>query len=313
LSPASKGILRLPPRVVVVAGPTASGKSELAVALAEELGGEIVGADSRQVFRFMDAGTAKPEPALRERVRHHLIDVVDPDEAYDVAAWRSDAMSALAGIHARGKVSIVCGGSGLYLRSLARGLFAGPPADSVLRARLVAEEAAKPGSLHERLCKVDAASAARIHGNDAVRVVRALEVFEATGRPLSQWLAEHGLSERPFESLTLEVQSPREELAERIAARSRAMVEAGLVEELAALYARGYPTTTRAFDAIGYREAAACLAGDLPADELADAIATSTVQYAKRQRTWLRGQGETAKVVRGDVAAALRLARTFLS
>lgn len=303
----------LPSRVLIVTGPTASGKSELAAALAEEVGAEIVGADSRQVYRYMNAGTAKPGPELRARVRHHLIDVVEPDTDYDVAAWRSGALSALADIHDRGYCAIVCGGTGLYLRSLERGLFAGPPADAALRRRLEEEEAAAPGALHARLERVDRLSSLRIHANDRVRLVRALEVFESTGRPLSAWLAEHGLSERPFVTLTLELEVSREQLRERIEARSRAMVEAGLVEELESLYARGYAPATRAFDAIGYREAGLCLAGELPRPRLAEAIGRATSQYAKRQRTWLRGQAETVKVARDDCESALSLARRFFS
>jgi len=306
------GLLRLPPRVLVVTGPTAAGKSELAVALAEALGGEVVGADSRQVYRFLDVGTAKPTFEQRARVPHHLVDIVDPDEDFDVAAWRSAAMSVLAAVHARGRTPIVCGGTGLYLRSLVQGLFAGPPAEPAIRARLEAEEAATPGSLHARLAAVDAPSSRRIHANDRLRVVRALEVFEATGRPLSAWLAEHGLSEKPFEVLTLEVDLDRDLLRERIAERSRGMVAAGLVEELGCLWER-YPATTRAFDAIGYRQAAECLLGRLPRQELADAVTLATVQYAKRQRTWIRGQMETVRVAPGDVDEALRLARAFFS
>jgi tRNA dimethylallyltransferase len=308
-----QSVLRLPGRVLVVAGPTASGKSDLAVEIAEELGAEIVGADSRQVYRYMDAGTAKPTAAQRARVPHHLVDVVDPDESYDVARWRSEAMSALSEIHERGKRAVVCGGTGLYLRSLAQGLFSGPPADPAIRARLAAEEKARPGVLHARLRELDAASAKRIHANDRVRIVRALEVHEATGRPLSAWLAGHALSEKPFETLTIEVDAGREALEERVAARSRAMVEAGITAELQGLYDRGYAPDTRAFDAIGYRQAADCLAGRLASVDLADEIALATLQYAKRQRTWLRGQMDTRKVAIGDRREALRLARTFFS
>ncbi|MFN2377027.1 MAG: tRNA (adenosine(37)-N6)-dimethylallyltransferase MiaA [Candidatus Binatia bacterium] len=307
------GLVRLPPRVLVIAGPTACGKSDLAFELARALGAEIVGADSRQVYRYMDIGTAKPGTAQRHAVRHHLIDVVDPDEDYDVAAWRSAAMAALADIHARGRLPIVCGGTGLYLRSLVRGLFAGPPADAGRRARLEAEEAGNPGSLHVRLAEVDPVTARRIHANDLLRTVRALEVHEATGRPLSAWLGEHGLSEKPFESLTLEIDVDRETLRSRIEARSVAMVDEGIVEELSSLYARGYPPGTRVFDAIGYREAALCLEGRLDRSGLATAIAVSTSQYAKRQRTWLRGQMGTVKVPPGDTSASLRLAREFFS
>ena len=310
-------MLRLPPRVLVIAGPTASGKSELAVTLAEGLEAEIVGADSRQVYRRMDVGTAKPTPDQRRRVRHHLIDVVDPDADYDVATWRAAALDALSDIHARGRAAIVCGGTGLYLRSLAQGLFAGPPANAELRARLEKTERAAPGALHDELVRVDPVSARRIHANDVMRTIRALEVQETTGRPLSSWLAEHGLAEKLFETLVVEVDVERDVLRKRIDERSRRMVEDGIVDELAELYARGYSPETRAFDAIGYRQAGECLAGTLELDELADAISLATAQYAKRQRTWLRGQAKTVKVPGADAAAAaqsaLDLARTFFS
>ncbi len=312
-SPGGDGrLVRLPARVLVVAGATAAGKSELAVAVAEAIGAEIVGADSRQLYRGLDIGTAKPTREQRARVPHHLVDVADPDEDWDVATWRSAAMAALADVAARGRPAIVCGGTGLYLRSLARGLFAGPPADPRLRERLESEERARSGALHERLARVDPASARRIHANDLVRVVRALEVHELTGRPLSAWLAEHGLAEKPFETLTVEVDVEPARLRERIAARSRAMVEEGIVEELEALRRR-YPPSTRSFDAIGYRQAADVLEGRLARAALAEAISLATAQYAKRQRTWLRGQAATVKVAGGDVGRALVLAREFFS
>lgn len=304
---------RLPAKVLIVAGPTASGKSELAAALAARLDGEIVGADSRQVYRYLDVGTAKPEPHLRVRAPHHLIDVVEPDEDYDVARYRRDAFAALAAIESRDRRAIVCGGTGLYLRSLSRGLFAGPPADPELRSRLLAEEGSAPGTLHARLRRVDAVSGARIHANDLVRTVRALEVFETSGRPLSSWLAEHGLSERPFETLILESSIDTGELRRRIDARSRRMVAEGLVDELEGLYAQGYDPSLRAFDTIGYREAAMVLAGTLARGALAESISRATAQYAKRQRTWLRGQAKTVCVTAGDVAGALRLASGFFS
>ncbi len=160
---------------------------------------------------------------------------------------------------------------------------------------------------------MDPASARRIHANDRLRVVRALEVYEATGRPLSAWLAEHGLSERPFEALTLEIDVDRDLLRDRIVARSRAMVAGGIVEELAGLHGRGFPPSARAFDAIGYRQAGQCIAGTFARKDLAGVISLATVQYAKRQRTWLRGQAETVKVAPSDAATALRLARAFFS
>lgn len=280
--------------------------------LAEKLGAEIVGADSRQVYRYMDIGTAKPEPDLRARVAHHMIDVVDPDQSFDVSAWRAQAMEAIAASHSRGRRVIVCGGTGLYLRSLTRGLFAGPSANPELRARLEEQERRRPGALRERLAIVDPASAARIHGNDVVRLVRALEVYEATGRPLSAHHAEHALGERPFETLMLEVRIDRGELAQRIYARAADMVAQGLVEELAGLRVR-FGAGARAFDAIGYRQAAMVLDGKLAARDLVHAVASATSQYAKRQRTWLRGQASTTPVGARAVPDALHHAAQFFS
>jgi tRNA dimethylallyltransferase len=297
--------------VLVVCGPTAAGKSDLAVDIAERFDGEVVGADSRQVYREMDVATAKPSAELRERAPHHLIDIVDPDQAFDVADWRHRALDALADIASRDRAAIVCGGTGLYLRSLLVGLFDGPPADPVLRERLATEEAAQPGVLHARLSRVDPKSAARIHPNDLVRIVRALEVFETSGDTLAAWHARHGLAERPFDALVLEVTVPRDELNRRIDARARAMVAAGLLDELRTLGQR-YDLDLKAFSAIGYREARACLRGELAEDDLAAAIVRATRAYAKRQRIWLRGQMSTVEVSTADTARATRMAGEFL-
>jgi tRNA dimethylallyltransferase len=298
----------LPAGVVVVIGPTAAGKTELAAAVAAALDGEIVGADSRQVYRWMDAGTAKPSRELRSAIPHHLIDVVDPDEGFDVAAWRSLALRALAEIHARGRHAIVCGGTGLYVRSLVRGLFRGPAADPGLRASFDAEQSS--AALHDRLREVDPVAAARIHPNDRLRIVRALEVFTLTGRPISDWHREHALAERRFETLVLRVEVERAELARRIETRSRAIVEAGIVEELATLRER-YGRHTTAFDAIGYREAGACLDEALAPKDLAPAIARATRAYAKRQLTWDRSQSDAVAIATGDVHAAVEQAAGF--
>lgn len=301
-----------PVRILVVCGPTASGKTDLAIELALQLDAEIVGADSRQVYRHMEVGTAKPSAEARRRVRHHLIDIVDPDQPFDVADWRALAHAALTDITARGHLAIVCGGTGLYLRSLLKGLFAGPAADEALRRSLEAEEERQKGALHARLSAVDPASAARIHPNDVLRLVRALEVFERSGEPLSLWHERHRLAERPFEALVLEVVRPAEELRERIDVRALAMVEAGIVDEVRRL-GETYDLEAKAFSAIGYREAIACLHGDLPVEELPAAISRATRAYAKRQRVWLRGQMSTEPVDARDLKEALSKARDFLA
>lgn len=300
------------PRIVVVAGPTASGKTELAAELARALAGEVVGADSRQVYRYLDVATAKPSRELREEIPHHLIDVVDPDDDYDTSRWLRDAVESIRAIHDAGRTAIVCGGTGLYIRSLLRGLFRGPAADPELRRRLEKLESEEPGVLHLRLQECDPPTAARLHPNDLVRVVRALEVFELTGRPLSRWHEDHSLGEKLFDSITLEVTVDKSELDRRIDARSRRMVEAGLVDELRDLRDRGYGPELKPFDAIGYREAAACLDGRLEEASLAAEIARSTKRYAKRQRVWLRGQATTTEVDADRPQTAVDRAARFL-
>lgn len=306
----STGSARKPERIVVVAGATGVGKTALAVSLCERIGGEIVSADSRQVYRRMEVGTAKPSAEERRRVRHHLIDVVDPDDEFDASVWRRLAEGAIDEIRQAGKVAVVCGGTGLYIRGLVSGLFDGPSADEDLRARLADEERAAPGVLHARLRVVDAEAAVRIHPNDMVRIVRALEVLESTGKPISVWQREHALAERRYEVLALEVALAREELYERINRRSAEMVEGGLVAELAGLHGAGYAPSLKAFAAIGYREAGMCLEGNLAEPELAGAVAQATRQYAKRQLVWIRGQMDAEAVA--DVATALARVEEFL-
>jgi len=276
---------------VAIVGPTASGKSALALALAEAVGGEIVSADSRQVYRFLDIGTAKPSPAERARVPHHLLDVADPDEPFDAARYRALALDAIADIHARGRPLVICGGTGLYLRVLVGGLFRGPAATPDLRAHLRALEAAQgPGTLHRRLAVVDPASAARLHPRDLFRVVRALEVFELTGAPISAWQEAHRFGDGGLRLLLLGCARAREELAERIEARCHGMMAAGLLDEIRTLWARGYDPALAPLRSVGYRELGAYMRG---AGDLATAFAAftrATRRLAKRQRTWFRAE-----------------------
>ena len=299
-------------RIIVICGPTAAGKTELAARLAERLGGEVIGADSRQVYRYMDIGTAKPAAELRARIPHHLLDVVDPDQSFDVAHWRALALAAITETHGRRQVAIVCGGTGLYLRSLLQGLFNGPPADAALRERLAAEEQVAPGSLHRRLLEVDPESGARIHPNDVLRTVRALEVGELTGAPLSAWHARHRLAERDFEALVLEVAVAKDELQRRIDERAARMVTEGLLDEVRALGER-FDLDAKAFSAIGYREARDCLRGRLAERDLAAAVARATRAYAKRQLVWLRGQMSTLAIPAAAHDDAEAAALSFLA
>jgi len=271
-------------RVVCIVGPTASGKTALGLELAERLGGEIVSADSRQIYRRLDVGTAKPTAAERARVPHHCLDLVDAGESFDVARFRAAAAAAIAAIAARGSVPLVVGGTGLYVRALLRGLCPAPPRARALRAELEATVAAAgSAALHQRLVALDPTTAARVAPRDTVRIVRALEVALATGVPLSRWQAEHRFAERPYDTLVIGLARPTAELDARIAVRADAMVAAGFLDEVRALAARGVVV-----DAVGYREMLACVAGRTDLATALAATVRATRRFAKRQRTWFR-------------------------
>lgn len=278
-----------PARLVALVGPTASGKSAAALALAERLGAEIVSCDSLAVYRGFDVGTAKPSAAERARVRHHLVDVVDPNVDFTAARYATLADAALADLAARGVPALVVGGTGLYLRALLEGIFPSPAPDPELRARLK-REAAEAGwpALHARLALVDPEAAARIHPNDPVRIERALEVYEQTGETLSSLHARHRRAPR-HEALVIVIDPPRERLDARIAERTLAMLRAGLVEETEGLVAR-WGRGLKPLSALGYKEALAFLDGTLPRPALAEAIRVATRHFAGRQRTWFRKQ-----------------------
>lgn len=280
-------------KLVIIQGPTASGKSELALRLAAQFGGEVVNADSMQVYRRMDIGTAKPSRDQRERVRHHLIDIVEPDEPFSAADFCSRADAAIADIHARGKRIFLVGGTGLYIKTLTRGLVDSPGGDEKVRSEL--EEAARREgleALHRRLAAVDPASAARLHPNDRIRIVRALEVYLQTGRPLSEWQDAHRFSEDRYDCLTLAISVERELLYRRIEERVDRMLDEGLVEEVKGLVAAGFAPTLKSMGAIGYKEICAHLAGECTLVEAVELIKKNTRNYAKRQMTWFRKSPE---------------------
>jgi len=280
-----------PPVVVVVLGATATGKTEVAVALAERLGGEVVSFDASCVHRGFDVGTAKPTPEQRLRVPHHLVDVVEPTEAFSAARWRALAEEALADLAARGKPAVLAGGTGLYLRALLRGLVSSPPPDDELRDRLETRERERPGSLRRLLRRLDPAAAARVEPADTFRTVRALEHRLATGRTLSGDQVQHDAPER-LAAVKFGLALPRDEREARIRERVARMLDGGLLEEVRRLRER-VPPSARAWRAIGYREALAHLEGELPRSELAERIAVATRQYAKRQDTWFRKEAGT--------------------
>jgi tRNA dimethylallyltransferase len=276
-------------RIGLIVGPTGVGKSAFALELAQSLGAEIVNADSRQFYRGMDIGTAKPSPAERRRVRHHLIDFRAPDEPLDVAGFARLAHQAIADISGRGGWVLVVGGSGLYLRVLCGGIFPGPPASAAVRAELE-QVASAMGlrALHAQLEEVDAPSAAWISPNDHQRIVRALEVFHLTGIPLSEHQRRHAFSNRPYDTLTIGLELPREELYAAIDRRFDAMLAAGLVDEVRGLIEAGVPVETAPLCTIGYRQVAAFLRGELDLARAAELAKRDSRRLAKRQLTWFR-------------------------
>jgi tRNA dimethylallyltransferase len=284
------------PRAIALMGPTASGKSALALEWAERIGGEIVSVDSALVYRGLDIGAAKPTPDERARVRHHLIDVRDPWQPYSAAEFASDARQALRDIVARGKVPILAGGTGLYFRALLDGLAPMPSNDAALRLR-IADEARERGwaALHAELAAVDPAAGARIHATDAQRIQRGLEVWRSSGRTISAWQGESVRQRFPLRVLKLVLSPPdRATLHQRIEARFDAMLAAGFLDEVRALRAlpelRSHPSPLDlpALRAVGYRQAWEHLEGMTSADAFRDRAIFATRQLAKRQLTWLR-------------------------
>jgi tRNA dimethylallyltransferase len=292
--------------ILVLAGPTGSGKTALAVDLAVRLGGEIVGADSQQLYRHLDVGTAKPTPAERAAVPHHLIDVAEPGEGMDAARYVALADRAIAGIAARGKLPLLVGGTGLYLRALLHGMVEAPGRDPALRARLEAEAAAlgRP-ALHARLAGVDPAAAARIRPNDLLRIIRALEIA-AGGRTQSELHAAHAFQPQRHRALLLALDPPRPWLDERLDARVEAIFAGGLLDEarwLLERFGEAIPTKLP----IGYLEAVEVVRGRLPKDEAIRRVQAAHRQYARRQLTWLRREpGVEWLIPPVDVAALAR-------
>lgn len=316
MSPASRRDER--PPVVVVTGPTASGKSALGLELALRFDGEIVNADSMQVFRFMDIGTAKPSLVERQKLPHHLFDVANPDQPYSAGRYAAEARAAAEAIHARARVVVLVGGTGLYIRAFLEGLIETGEAPSGLRARLEAEHAraVEEGDrtrLHRRLAQQDADAADGIHPHDARRTIRALEILEQSGRPASRLREDHGFKDRPFRVLHLSVDPGRERLHERIDARTDAMIEAGLLREVRDLRERGYGPEHKPMQAIGYRHMQAVVDG---ADTLVNAAAAmkrDTRQFARRQRTWIRAVPDVVHFDPDDRDAIALAVERFLS
>lgn len=293
------------PPLVVIQGPTASGKTALSLALARRFGGEIVNADSLQLVRHFTIGTAKPEPQERALAPHHLFDVLEPDEPLDAGVYVALARPVIADIHRRGRLPVVTGGTGLYVRALLGGLVALPGRDESLRARyesVLSQEGA--AGLFALLEGMDPRAGDHIDRDNPRRVVRALEVLELTGRPIWAWQREHAFSQRPYRACVFALLPDMDWLRERVVRRTEAMLSRGFVEEVRGLVAR-YPVQAKPFGAIGYAQIVEMLAGEFPPAELAGRIVTATMQYAKKQLRWLRTEPDLFWLAPGEHDRAL--------
>lgn len=284
----------------ILAGPTASGKTELGGELAERINAEIVSMDSMSVYRGMDIGTAKPSLEVRQRVKHHLIDVLDPWESGSVAWWLHQAAQSCREIEKRGKQVLFVGGTPLYLKALLRGLFEGPPADAELRERLESESERKgTGALHLQLAQADPVAAKRIHPRDIRRIIRALEVFELTGRPMSSW--QQQWLENPSSPVVprcLWLDVPRDDLYARIDARVKRMVADGWIEEAKTLLQLARPISKEASQALGYKEMFGFIQGKASLEHAIERIQIRSRNFAKRQISWFRHLPECRPVTR---------------
>ena len=281
------------PRVVILLGPTGTGKSRVAIEWAEELGGEIVGADSMQVYRYMDIGTAKPTPDDQRRVRHHLIDLVTPDQPFHAALYRTLGRKTIDQLLQNRKPIWIVGGTGLYIKTLTQGLFSSPRIDPRVRENLRGEAREKGGAaLYERLRKVDSQTALRLHPNDLFRIMRALEVFDTTGVPISFYREQHRFGERPYVTLKIGLEMNRDMLYRRIEERVDEMIEKGLLGEVEKLMAMGYGRELKPMQSLGYKQMVQFLSKEIGWDEAVGQMKRDTRHYAKRQWTWFKADPE---------------------
>ncbi len=287
-NPLPDGLLRRKPLIVIV-GPTAVGKSQIALEVAKEFETEILAADSRQIYCGMDIGTDKPPPEGRQGIPHQLIDLVQPNVPFNAGRYRHHAVSVIERLHADRALPLIVGGTGLYIRTLLQGLCEAPPCDPALRAKLT-EEAQElgPNRFYAQLVAVDPITASKLHPRDTSKVIRALEVQRLSGRPISEFQRQHGFAERPFAALLIGLDREREDLYRRIENRIDWQLTHGLVEETQRLLAQGYRREDAAMKGLGYRQIAAHLAGECDRTEMVRRFKRDTRRYAKRQMTWFR-------------------------
>lgn len=281
------------PRIVILVGPTGIGKSKLAIEWAEALGGEIISADSVQVYQYMDIGTAKPTLSDRERIRHHLIDLVPPDQPFHAALYRALGRKMIDQLFQDRKPIWVVGGTGLYIKTLTQGLFTSPKIDPRVRERLRQEASEKgPDALYERLKEVDCQTALHLHPHDLFRIIRALEVFDSTGAPISFYREQHRFGERPYVTLKIGLEMDRDKLYHRIDERVDRMMEEGFLQEVEGLMAMGYGPELKPMQSLGYKQMVQFLLKKIGWNEAVREIKRDTRHYAKRQWTWFKADPE---------------------
>jgi tRNA dimethylallyltransferase len=278
-------------KLIVICGPTGIGKTSFAIRLSKIIGGEIIGADSMQIYKYMDIGTAKPSPLEKAMVRHHMVDIVEPDEPFDAARYASLSQNVIDDLCSKNIVPVVAGGTGLYIKSLIHGLFRSRPADAVILKRLEHEAETKGGAaLHKRLAACDSKSADKIHPNDVFRIIRALEVFESTGQSISQFQESHGFKEDKFDLFQIGLNMDRSLLYERINTRVDMMLEEGFLDEVQILIKKGYHPSLKSMQSLGYRHLCDFLEKKVSWEETIMTLKRDTRRYAKRQLTWFRNQ-----------------------
>lgn len=311
--------LRMPastdkPSVVVICGPTGVGKTATAIQAAQTFHGRIVGADSLQIYRYMDIGTAKPTQAEQAAAPHFMIDIADPDEPYDAARYRREASHVIADAHAARALPLIVGGTGFYIRALTHGLFNAPASDAQVRQKLrAAADVHGLESLYQRLKTEDPPAAAKIHPNDAFRIIRALEVLEVTGLPLSAHHRRHGFTDRPYRVLTIVLNMERPLLYDRIDRRVKHMLAQGLADEVRGLLEKGYGPELKPMQSLGYRHMLDHFAGRLGWREMVATLQRDTRRYAKRQLTYFRADSEAIWCSPGEPESVLRVIEAFLA
>jgi tRNA dimethylallyltransferase len=281
------------PRLIAIVGPTASGKSQVAMEIAPRINAEIISADSMQIYKYMDIGTGKPSPKDRRRIPHHLIDVILPDETFSAAQYKETARGITDELHKAGKNILIVGGTGLYIKAFLRGLFPSPKADQSLRQEL-REKANRFGGvfLWHKLKEVDPVSASRLHPNNTVRIIRALEVYQQTGISLSQWQKRHAFGDRPYGVIEIGLMREREDIDRRVENRVDDMIRRGFEGEVRSLLNRGYGRHLKSMQGLGYKRMVEYVFGEHDIEEAIRLIKKDTKAYAKRQRTWFGNDPE---------------------